>query len=350
MIARLAPLFLALLLLLPSVGLAGRRTPDEVEDALAYALTDRDKAILILEDALAAGPSSKDLNPILVNAGEQRRLAGDSDDAPKWFTTVLTNTEKGADAESARLGLALLQSGDGMKPRTLKLLTETSEKDALDTQNADRFYLLAADASEGGRSKDFAEYSEKARRYAQEDPAVAKRIDASLKAIAAGDAPPSMSGDTVTATRKGGKLAKADAALEAGRKDEARRLALDVAGSSDANRVRAANYLLRRIDGAPVSARKVAVLLPLEGKYGAVGKQVKQALEFGHREGGAPFSLVFIDSGATPESATAPKRARTSRAPGAAGVRSMTRCSSSPRQTTSVAPVPRRTVAEPWMG
>ena len=302
-------LFKPLLLLLFSFALlapahAGKRPPDVVEDALAFATTDRSKAIQLLEDALADGPPAKDVDVITVYAGEQRRLAGDGDQAHTHFSGVLGRTDKGAEADAARMGLTLLQAGEALKPKTVKLLEDVSEKNALATQNADRFYLLAVHAKGSGDEAGFKANAKKARTYAKEDPAVLDRIKAGLTAVRTGEEapPPPAAGDS----KKEGKLARADAALTEGKKDEARRLANDVKNNvSDPLKVRAAEYLLRRIDGAPVSSRKVVVLLPLEGKYAAVGKQVQGAIQFGHREGGAPFSLEFVDSGATPESAVA---------------------------------------------
>ncbi|MGA0408940.1 MAG: hypothetical protein ACO3PR_12710, partial [Limisphaerales bacterium] len=48
---------------------------------------------------------------------------------------------------------------------------------------------------------------------------------------------------------------------------------------------------LRRIDGARTDSSKVVALLPLEGKYGAVGTQVRQALEFGLERAGGGIEL-----------------------------------------------------------
>lgn len=298
-------LFLCLSLTVPA-AFAGKRPPDVVEDALAFALTDRSKAIQLLEDTLADGPSPKHVEIITVYAGEQRRLAGDANLAHEHFSDVLTMSSKGSEADAARLGLTLLQAGDELKPKTVALLEDISEKNALDTQNADRFYLLAIAAKDAGDDSAFRQNAKKARQYAKEDPAVLARIKDGLSAVRSGEeAPPPPGGDD-KGPKKDGKLAKADAALAEGKKDEARRLANDVMkNASDPLKVRAAEYLIRRIDGAPVSSRKVAVLLPLSGKYAAVGKQVQAAIEFGHREGGAPYSLEFVDSGATPESAVA---------------------------------------------
>lgn len=300
-------LLLGALALVPESVRAGR-VPDVVEDALAFALTDRDKAIQLLEDALAAGPSDRDVDAITAMAGEQRRLAGDSDASHTWFTALLSRTDKGPDADTARLGLALLQSGQ-LEPKTLRLLEEIPEKNVPATQNADRYYLLAAAAAERGEDARRKEHAATALKFAEEDPAVKARLLTAIEALESAPAgTPAAGGNTAASPRRdgGGRLDKADAALEAGDADEARRLARDViANATDPALVRAAEYVLRRADGAAVNPRKVAVLLPLEGKYGGVGKQVREALEYGHRAAGGGYALQFVESGATPETAVA---------------------------------------------
>ena len=58
---------LAACLMLALPADAGRRTPDVVEDALAFATTDRDKAVQLLEGALGEGPSAKEVDVITVH-------------------------------------------------------------------------------------------------------------------------------------------------------------------------------------------------------------------------------------------------------------------------------------------
>lgn len=291
---------LALLLALPAHAARGR-VPDVVEDALAFALTDRDKAIQLLEDTLADGPKRRELNAIALAAGEQRRLAGEPERAAHWFRSVLERGGRGPEVDAARLGLALMKSGEP-ESSDLKLLRDVSD-DVLATLNADRYLTLTVQAARAQQVAAVRDYALKALEHAKEDPEVLRRVRDRLEALGAplGDLPAPDA--PAQATRRKGPVDKADAALAEGRADEARRIAekalAEAAPGSPEHR--ALTYLLRRIDAPAPSSQVLAVLLPLSGKYGAAGKQVKQALEFGYAQAGGKRSLKFIDSGATPE-------------------------------------------------
>jgi ABC-type branched-subunit amino acid transport system substrate-binding protein len=299
-----AALVLALCLSLPADA-AKRRTPDVVEDALAFALTDRDKAVLLLEGAIADGVSPKDLDPVTVHAGEQRRLEGELDLAHRWFTTLLQRNDIGPDADSARLGLALIDASTSVSARTLTMMAAVTDKNALATQNADRYLILALKAAQSGDTGKTGSYTRKALVFAKEDPAVFARVSQALDGLAKGEATPPATG-LPTTEGDADPLVRADAALEAGKKDEARALAnsvLEVHPDPTSPQHRAAAYMLRRIDAPPVVPGRITVLLPMSGRYEAVGRQVKEALVFGFRAGGGRENLVFTDTGATAESA-----------------------------------------------
>jgi ABC-type branched-subunit amino acid transport system substrate-binding protein len=279
---------------LSTPALAAKRLPDVVEDAQAYALTDRSKAVQLLEDA-ADNASAKDHDIIAVHAGEQRRLSGDNDEAHTWFTGVLVGGDRGGTTDAARLGLALLQAGDG-SAKNLRLLRELPEKGAIRTQNADRYLHLAVAAARNNNAAKLGEYTSASLAFASDDPAVEQRIRAALEGLRPGDAPSHPVGPTPA-----DPLEQAEAALAKGDKAAARQIASRILADTPENAVAA--YLLRRVDAPPVRNDRVAILLPFEGKYGAVGKQVQQALTFGHTRAGGTFELVFVDSGASAESA-----------------------------------------------
>lgn len=298
------PLALSIMVVPPSAF--GGRIPDVVEDAMAYAITDRSKAISLLEQELQANPEGKSHLLIRVHAGEQRRLNGDMDESHQWFASVLARTDKGTEAGMASLGLALLQAGDGTSTKTLGLMTDLSEKTALGTQNADRYLILAADAHRRNEPAVRSQYAKQAIQAASEDPAVLERVRTAVESFKSGG-----SGQPVTmlptVALAGGDLERADQALAEGKKDQARQIALQLQGDSaeGSPERQAADYLLARIEAAPVKTNTVAVLLPLEGKYGAVGQRVQAALEYGHAQAGGRFDLQYIDSGSTSETAVA---------------------------------------------
>ncbi len=294
---------LALALVPASSEAAKRRPPpDVVEDALAYAEGDRVKAIQLLEGALADGPSSSDLSVIELHLAEQLRLDGRGDDAHDHFRSVVQRMRKGADREAARLGMALVASEKALDPNTVDVLDDVSDKDALPSQNADRYLALTVKAAQDGDSKRVQNLARLALGSAVDD-AQRQRIDARLAELS-GAQP-----DTVEpglAAGPGESEAPLDDAIEAlaeGDPDRARKLAKKAAQSADSLVKTRAEGLLRALDGAEVDPHHIAILLPLSGKYSAVGKKLQEALEYGF--GTSARKLVVYDSGATPEAAVA---------------------------------------------
>ncbi len=288
-------------------ALAGKRRgpPDIVEDARAFATTDRSKAIELLETAIADGPSSRDLSAIQVEAGEHRRLAGDIDPARAWFDQVLGHNKRGAEREAALLGVTLIDAAGGINRKQVRVLSDVSDKDALPTQNADRYMLLAADAATRGESGRVSANSRRALTWAVHDAEVLTRIEATIAALAAGDPPPEV-GDPPASGPTGAAssfvLDKAEAAWAAGDRDQAVQLATKASRSSDPAVSAQAKAMVLALNGRE-DPNRIVVLLPLEGKYGAVGKQVRGALEYGY--GSTPRRLDFIDTGGTSDGAVA---------------------------------------------
>ena len=297
------------LTLVPPAEAGRRRLPDVVEDALAFAVTDRSKALRLLEEALAADPDGKHAEVITVHLAEQCRLAGDAETAEARFRAIITGATRGPDYEAARLGLALMESGGELKQRVRSTLQSVSERDVLDTQNADRFLVLAAAAGREGDARGAAQNAKKALAFASEDPEVYDRVKAALDTLSAEpDAPPpAPAGAPATSGEGESLLDRADAALYANDREKARKLAEQAlaAASPDSLAHRSATYMLRRIDGPAVS-RTVAVLLPLsDAKYSAIGRQLKEAFEHGYQAEKGEARLVFIESGAGPEEGVA---------------------------------------------
>ena len=160
MIRLFSSFLLSLALALPAH--AGKRLPlpDVVEDASAYATTDREKAARLLEDAVNNAEEMRvaDRPAVWLHAGEQRRLLGDTDKSHKWFSEAEGRGD-GSVRVAARLGLALLDAVDGLDSRVTGLLLEASDKEVLATQNADRYLLLARYAHRQNDSRKVREYS-----------------------------------------------------------------------------------------------------------------------------------------------------------------------------------------------
>jgi len=298
----LLPLSLLLFMAGPAEAAKRRPPPSVVDDALAFAETDRAKAIQLLEAALDE-VGSRDTDVVAVHLAEQHRLAGDMDAAHTLFTEVFQRTRKGPDHEAARLGSSLVRAAESVDAAVVGVLEDVSDKDALNTQNADRYLALALYAAKHGEAKKSKEYRKQALAFATDDPQQRERIQASVKQLRQNpdDAPSTL--DPADAPTPVSPLEGAEKAWAEGDVDKARRLAEKAAGSSDTAVATLAKGLLRALDGASVDSRSIAVLLPLSGKYAAVGKQVQEALEFGF--GSTQRSLVTVDSGASAESAVA---------------------------------------------
>lgn len=279
-------------LLLPSANAAkGRPVPDAVEDALAFASTDRDRAIALLEGALAEA-SAKERGAIEACLVEQLRVAGRADALER--AKALAGSADGADRESARLTVALIGAAEGDRA-ALDTLRTADEKAALASQNADRFLFLAIEFAKAGDAKGTGAASKKALSYAKDDPTQHARIQETLARLARGDTSgPEPEGD-------GDALAAAEAAYDAGDRDKALTLAKKAAAGAAGDEKIRADALLRVLQAGPENPRKIVVLVPMSGKYEAVGKQVREALAFGYGAGAA--ALEFVDSGASPETA-----------------------------------------------
>lgn len=293
----------AALLLAPTSGLAKKQKgpPDAVEDALAFATTDRARAVKVLEEAIADNPNGRDVDILMIHAGEQQRLSGDGTRANQWFSKVITRGQVGPNLEAAELGIALLDAGDGIDPQTLIVLQGAPEREVLATQNADRYLLLAVEAAKNSDDRAVSSYSKKALMYAKEDPEVLKRVQETLEAIARKPA-----GEVVveSPTGAGGSpLERAEAAYLEGDFEGAKKDALKAIGSVTGPELARAEGLVKVIDSGPADRNKIVVLLPLSGKYEAVGSQLKDAINFGYAGGGR--TLEFVDSGGTAETSLA---------------------------------------------
>lgn len=283
-----------------------RRNPvqDTVDDALAYATSDRAMAIRLLEQAVADKPSPRDLPTLQVHLAEQLRLSGRDFEARPIFALLADGSGKGNQSAAGALGLALVDARANMTIEQIRTLDRLTERGTLGTQNADRYLVLTLDAARRNDASRVATYSKKAVSFASEDPDVLARVTDQLTQLAA--AGPGEVPDTSK-----DPLTEAWLAWEAGEPERARRLiervlAKPAEGDDIALQQRSAGYLKRQLDAnTSINPGHIVVLLPLEGKYAAAAKQVRQAFEFGYKRAGGTAKLAFVDSGATAESAVA---------------------------------------------
>ncbi|MEN0065050.1 MAG: penicillin-binding protein activator [Myxococcota bacterium] len=282
----------------PSHAKRRKGPPEVVESALSYAATDRQRSIQLLENALAGRRPDKDTPTIMLHAGEQRRLIGNWSEAKAWFNRSLGLEPNGVSAPAARLGIALAELNAGATSQAaMSVLSNVDEKAALDTQNADRYLYLAVDAAQRGKKGLVGTYSRKSGLYAQADPQVLARIQSTLQNLE--EVPKEDIKPETVVEGPGGPYEKAVQAFISGDVQSARRFAQKATNDDDPLIVERANGMLAAMDGAPVRPDLITVLLPLSGRYKAVGRNVQEALEWG----AGPLRLQVVDSGGTAETA-----------------------------------------------
>ncbi len=237
---------IALIVLLVSASAHAAPSPAEVQAALANAHVDRKAAILTVEAAVPAADAAS--RPMLVlQAGEQRRLAGDDGAARRWFDQI--SDSKTAEGTAARLALALISATPRPAESVRRAVVEAPDRGVLASLDADRLGLLArwSDRPEDGR------------RLAAEalDRAVPGQVERLREEL-----------------ERAGLVATGPRAPRGG-------------------------------SSAPVRPGVVGVLLPLTGRYASVGAQVRDALEEGWRAGGGSVQLVMADTEGSPAGAVA---------------------------------------------
>ncbi len=293
---------LLLVLLSAHAGLLkGRDAPPPdpaiVLQARTLAQDDRVEAIAILEDYLAQGADPAILPNVALEAGEQRRLAGDPNAAREHFERIGRTWPNTPSHEGARLGLALLAyetgKASGNSAATLEL---TADSAAPATMNADRYRLRAlAASSEGADPALFEDMVFRAVEYARDDKAVLGRVNRTLAHLLPEDTPQIEGADDAADVAA---LDRARAALDADDYDLAIETAEAVLATfPDSEFVKDAEWIEKRARARdPYQPLKIGVLLPLTGTYAPPGKQVKQSLELSVGRGGGGVVLIFRDT------------------------------------------------------
>lgn len=322
---------ISLALITSVVSWAGRPS-GPIREALAVAAQDRAAAIAMLDATALEAKGSKRAEAWL-HLGEQARLAGDRDRAKSAFLAVLEDPKGRKYTEAARLGMALLDASVGDVTNTsLSAILSIPTKDVLETQNAERFVILAesADAAERPAERDL--HASRALDFARADPQLYDRLRARLDETGARHdldpphpkapvIPPGLREDAAVEVPRvepdpepapaelpestEEALAHIREVLASDDRDKARELAEDVLTRDLDDEMRSeAELLLRMVDGAAVTPR-IGVLLPMTGKYASVSVHIQHAIEDGWSQYDTGHELLFVDSGANPASAVA---------------------------------------------
>jgi len=289
-----------------------RRSRNRVEiptvyaEAMAKGTTDRMAAIADLESALT-GKVDADARPwLMLAAGEQRRLAGDSAVARAWFERLDSEYADHVLQNSAKLGLALLSADESLSGNVVATLQLIEGSTIPDTMQADRYRLLALDGLEQGSPPGrVQQYVRQAVVHAVADPMVEARVKVTLADMltkeqdeqleANGAELPSLEVEAIRSARE---------ALQAGRHSEASRLATQLLTNwPESEYALEAGYIVQRADsGDRVVAAKVGVLLPKSGDYSSIGTQMEDVIRLANDHMGGRMTLVFRDAHGDTES------------------------------------------------
>ena len=292
-------ILLATLLLAPP-SFAGKRV--DIQSTLATAeqaaQVDPADAVPILQDAVERAKGT-DRDELGLHLAEYLRLSGSTDRAAAKFLTLVDDL-RGPLRDAARLGHALSSAVTNPTAETLEILRVIPNGAGLKTMNADRHLVLALDAAEQNDTAAAVRHARQALEAARGTRQAAMVTERIRGAISSEDAPDLVPPPEATPIEKAAQL------LDAGDREGARAAAERVLASGPTeDDAYAARYLLKRVDGALVNPGKIGLLLPQSGKYAAVAKQVREALDFGYGRGAAKRRLVAADTGEDAASAVA---------------------------------------------
>ncbi len=275
------------------------RPPELVTTVQQMAQTDRMAAIAYVESAIAADPKSADRPWAMVQAGEQRRLAGDTAMSRRWFEQAATEYPGHPLNEVARLGMAVIDAETSLSGNTLAMLQLGGDRGVPDTLNADRYRILALVAQrEGSATGKTRDLVRKAVAYAASDSAVEARVRASLLSddrstpVEVAVSAPPVSEEQRAVERARQALARGEHAAVI---TDGQRFAELWPESEYAREM---SYMVLRAEaGDPSHPGRVGVLLPRSGPYGPVGEQLKQVIELANDRLGGQLDLIWFDTG-----------------------------------------------------
>jgi len=276
--------------------------PSVVHRAQALADSDRMAAIRLLESYVSSPTRDPSSVPwALLWAGEQRRIGGDQAKARSWFETLAGNHPTHPLMDAARLGMALVDSETALSGNVLATLQLMGDSGVPDTMNADRYRILArVGADEGTPAVKVREYVRRAVTHAKADRSVEARVQRDLADLISIEEAQSAA---TTKSAEQTALERARQALRSRDFDAARTQAEQFLDTWPATaHMLEAKYIIRLAQaGAPATAGKVGVLLPLSGDYAPAANRIKATIELANQTYDSPLTLVFGDTKGTEE-------------------------------------------------
>ena len=240
---------------------------------------------------------------LLLLAGEYRRLNGEYKEARAWFQQIVESHPPSSEKNAALLGMALIDFESG-KSQSLDTIRTAIEDDVPDSLNADRYRVLYL--AEMDKDSPLSErYRDKAASYAKSHPITQEHYDRDIGSV-------SENSDTSTADTNG-DLAEESTMGEAERL-QTMKLALEskdwgtVIASADAfskdfpeseSGFLAQAYKDRATAEEPFVNNRIAVFLPLSGRYGPAAQAIQNSMQFALGPE-SEIELKFYDTGWEP--------------------------------------------------
>ena len=278
--------------------------PEAVVSVAADASQDRLAAIASLE-ALVAKPDSPDqLRWALLWAGEQRRLAGDTEPARAHFGRLAEEHPTHPLRDGASLGLALLAAEENLSGNALATLQLIGDKGIPPSMNADRYRILARlGADERTAPNKVREHVRKAVAYAQGDEQVEGRVRRSLADLLDHTTAATLAEGSEASTAEERALEKIRTALADRELEQVQAQGSRFLSTWPENEhVDEVKALIRRADaGDPVIDGVIGVLLPLTGDYAPAAARLRSVIELAAE--GRGVRLVFRDTAGDPAQA-----------------------------------------------
>ena len=264
---------LAMLCAAPTPALAAR-LPAAVLEAIGN--PNRKAAITQLSQASAKEADSTSKAWELLYLGELKRLNGDAPEARALFEKVAGDYPASGARNAAILGMAVVDAHGKAAGNTRSTLELIPEDPAPDTLNADRWLLIAqARAADGSGASKVKEAIDRAAHYAESDPEVNTRVATALKALR----PPAEPVPAGAADRAA--IESIRSALREGDLQSVTTLTTAFATQFPASpfAAEAQTATARAAAGKPPDPRRVAVLLPLTGKFAQPAASLRAAIE-----------------------------------------------------------------------
>lgn len=273
--------------------------PAAVLDALGN--SNRKQAISRLAEAAGSeqDPTAKAWD--LLYLGELKRL-GDDGSARALFERVAGDYPASGAKNAAVLGMALVDADGAASGNTRSTMELIPDEGVPDTMNADRWLLLAqARAAEGAPAEKVREAADKAASFAQSDSGVEKRVNRALTALDdersnAAAADPNQDPADAAIARIRTSLHEGDFASVT---QETTSFQARFAGSRHAAEAQTA--AARAAAGKPPDPHRVAILLPLTGKYAQPAASLRSAIEQAGADLGGAYTLAFYDTAGSPD-------------------------------------------------